>query len=90
MFNAQHTDDHGPVDHECSCAACSGFSRAYLRHLFKARELLAYQLATIHNLFFYQWLMREARAAVVEGRYMSWKKAMIGRMAGLEAMRTTH
>ena len=60
ITNAQYKDDFEPVDRECNCYTCRNFSRAYLRHLFQAKEILGLQLATIHNLYFYLWLMREA------------------------------
>ena len=62
--NACYTDDPLPVDPECGCYTCRNFSRAYLRHLFIARELLAYRLNTIHNLHFYLNLMRQIREAI--------------------------
>ncbi len=61
--------DTGPVDEQCDCPVCARFSRAYLRHLFVAGEMLAAVLNTIHNLHFYQRLMREIREAIVAGRY---------------------
>ncbi len=63
---ARFKDDHGPLDPDCACPCCtSGFSRAYLRHLFIADEMLVLRLFTQHNLFTYQRLMREARAAIL-------------------------
>jgi queuine tRNA-ribosyltransferase len=90
IFNARFSDDHAPVDGECACPTCAGFSRAYLRHLFKARELLGYQLATIHNLAFYQWLMKEARLAIREDRFGSWKAAVDLRLTAEEVSRETY
>jgi queuine tRNA-ribosyltransferase len=81
LRNAAYKSDFTPVDSECSCYLCSNFSRAYLRHLFVVKEILAYQLATIHNLTFYLWLMREAREAIVQKRYMPWKRSVLERMA---------
>ena len=66
--NARHADDPGPLDPECSCPACSGYSRAYLHHVFKANEIIASMLLTWHNLHYYQELMAGLRAAVAEGR----------------------
>jgi len=71
--NATFKDDSTPIDPDCRCYACRNFSRAYVRHLFQAREILALQLATIHNLYFYQWLVREARKAITQNRYAEWK-----------------
>jgi queuine tRNA-ribosyltransferase len=65
--NASFERDPGPIENGCSCYTCRHFSRAYLRHLFKAGELLAYRLATLHNLHFLLQLMREVRDAISEG-----------------------
>ncbi len=65
---AHFRDDPRPLDENCSCYTCRNFSRAYLRHLFMARELLAYRLNTIHNLHFYLELMRQIRQAIKEDR----------------------
>jgi queuine tRNA-ribosyltransferase len=75
--NARHQADAGPVDPECSCYACRTFSRAYLRHLFKAGEISGLQYASIHNLHFYCRLMREAREAIAGRRYAAWKATML-------------
>lgn len=64
---AHYLHDHGPLDPECSCYTCRNFSRAYLRHLFMAKELLAMRLNTIHNLHFYLTLMQNAREALDRG-----------------------
>jgi queuine tRNA-ribosyltransferase len=68
VTNARFARDPAPLDGQCSCEACRGFSRAYLRHLFGARELLAYRLLTLHNLTFYQRLMREMRHGIACSR----------------------
>lgn len=81
LRNARHAADFSPVDAECDCYACRTFSRAYLRHLFRAREILALQLASIHNLAFYLWLTASARQAILEGRYAAWKAATLAAMA---------
>lgn len=73
MRNSCFTDDFSPVDAECSCYTCRTFSRAYLRHLFKAKEILALQLASIHNLFFYIWLVTTAREQILENGFSVWK-----------------
>jgi queuine tRNA-ribosyltransferase len=72
--NQEYHDDFRPVDPACLCYACSHFSRAYLRHLFQAGEILGPRLTTIHNIHFYMELMREARQAVLENRFTGWKK----------------
>ena len=71
--NASFARDGAPVDAGCLCYTCRHFSRAYLRHLFKAGELLAYRLATIHNVHFMLELMRDIRAAIAMGRFAEFK-----------------
>ncbi|MBI3376597.1 MAG: tRNA guanosine(34) transglycosylase Tgt [Betaproteobacteria bacterium] len=66
--NARHRDDTGPLDESCGCYCCRNFTRAYLHHLQKANEILGARLNTIHNLFYYQQLMRELRGAIAAGR----------------------
>ena len=68
LRNARHADDPGPLDPECRCPACAGFSRAYLHHLVKAGEILAAMLLTTHNLTYYADLMRAMREAIMAGR----------------------
>lgn len=80
MRNAIHKNDFSPIDDECSCYTCKNFTRAYMRHLFTAREILGLQLATIHNLSFYYWLMDEARKAIVENRFSDWKQQMFTKL----------
>ncbi len=75
--NSQFKDDESPIDDECDCYTCKNFSRAYLRHLFVAREILALQLASIHNLRFYLNLMSEARKMILEDRFSEWKKEKV-------------
>ncbi len=65
--------DSKPIDPDCQCYACQNFSRAYICHLFRARELLAYRLATIHNLYFMQSLMKEIRESIIKGRFLELK-----------------
>ena len=67
--NAKYERDEGPIDPECSCPVCRRYSRAYLRHLFKAEEMLAMRFAVTHNLWFYNELMRRIRAALEEGDF---------------------
>ncbi len=74
IVNARFTKDLGPLMDGCECAACSGFSAAYLQHLFKARELLAYRLASIHNLHFLHRLMDEARTAIAAGHFEEFRR----------------
>jgi queuine tRNA-ribosyltransferase len=68
LRNARHADDPSPLDPECRCPACTGFSRAYLHHLTKSREILASMLLTAHNLTYYADLMADLRSAIGEGR----------------------
>jgi queuine tRNA-ribosyltransferase len=68
LRNARHAEDPAPLDPECRCPACAGFSRAYLHHLTKAGEILASMLLTAHNLTYYADLMAALRAAIAEGR----------------------
>lgn len=77
MRNNQYKDSFVPVDKECSCYTCTHFTRAYLRHLFVAKEILALELATIHNLHFYLDLVRMARTKILEGTFASWKNEVI-------------
>src|SRR6185369_4324887 len=71
IANAQHRDDGRPVEDGCPCECCASYSRAYLSHLFHAKELLYYRLATVHNLRHYLDLARRARAAILAGRLSS-------------------
>ena len=73
LKNAVHRDDTRPVDETCGCYACQNFSRAYLHHLHRANEILGARLNTIHNLFYYQTLMREMRAAITQQSFGSFK-----------------
>lgn len=79
--NAAYAADFRPVDEECSCYGCRTFTRAYMRHLVKANEILALQLASIHNLTFYLWLVSAAREALVAGRFAEWKLATLRQLA---------
>jgi len=77
MRNAASAFDFSPPDPGCSCYTCRHFTRAYLRHLFKSREILALQLATIHNLTFYLWLVQSAREAILQDSYAGWKSRVL-------------
>ena len=65
ITSAQYREDTGPLEDGCDCAVCNHFSAAYVHHLFRAKELLAGRLATLHNLWFYQRLMAQLREAIV-------------------------
>jgi queuine tRNA-ribosyltransferase len=72
--NSCYTKDSRPIDPDCSCYTCRNFSRAYVRHLFMARELLAYRLMTIHNVYYYQSLMKDIKKAIEQDRFYAFKK----------------
>ncbi len=72
--NSRFASDERPVDPECNCYTCRNYSRAYLRHLFMAREILSYRLNTIHNLHYYLELFRRMRQAIEEGNFSEFKK----------------
>jgi queuine tRNA-ribosyltransferase len=74
--------DFSPIDEECSCKVCKTYSRAYLRHLFKAQEILCSMLASYHNIHFLHTLVKNARTAIREGRFLSFKKEFLERYAG--------
>lgn len=73
MRNAKHSRDAGPLDPACGCYTCKNFSRGYLRHLVMAEEMLGFVLLTLHNLAYYAALMAAARAAIVAGRFVTWR-----------------
>jgi queuine tRNA-ribosyltransferase len=83
--NARFTRDPAPLDAECPCEACRRFSRAYLRHLFGARELLAYRLLSLHNVTFYLGLMRRMREAVAGGEFAAFRARFLARY-GVESV----
>jgi queuine tRNA-ribosyltransferase len=73
--NAKHKLDTRPLDEQCGCYTCQNFSRAYLHHLQRVNEILGARLNTIHNLYYYQWLMRGLREAISEDRYGDFARA---------------
>jgi len=77
--NAQYEKDKLPIDPECGCYTCRNFSRAYLKHLYNAGEILALRLGTIHNLFFYLSLMRGIRSSIEQGRFTEFKKEVLAK-----------
>ena len=77
MKNAKWKDDFSVIDEESTCSSSRFYSKAYLRHLFQCKELLASQIASLHNLSFYLWLVGEARKHILEGDFYEWKKEMI-------------
>jgi queuine tRNA-ribosyltransferase len=83
LRNARHRRDFGPLEEGCPCEACAdGYMRAYLSHLVREDELLAHRLVTLHNVTFMGRLCREAREAIVEGRYEKWSGDWIERYTG--------
>lgn len=85
--NKTYSEDQLPLDPECGCPTCARHSRAYIRHLFQAREMLGPTLATLHNLHFYQELMAGIRASIAAGTLASFAAEMTGRWQGGEAAR---
>lgn len=84
LFNAKYELDTRPVEEGCNCPACRRYSRAYIRHLLKAKEMLGMRLCVLHNLYFYNHMMEEIRQALDEGRFASYKKEMLESMAAGE------
>lgn len=74
LRNATHKDDLQPIDAACACYACKRFSRAYVRHLFQAHELLGMRLVSLHNLYFYHTLMAAIRQAIAAGKFGEWRR----------------
>jgi queuine tRNA-ribosyltransferase len=70
---AKHKKNEMPIDHQCFCYTCKNFSRAYIRHLFNANEILGMYLATLHNIYFYSSLLRDAREQIKNDNYLGWK-----------------
>lgn len=82
LFNAKYELDDRPIEEGCQCPACRRYSRAYIRHLLKAKEMLGMRLCVLHNLYFYNTMMTEIRGAIEEGRYQAYKKEKLERMSG--------
>ena len=74
LFNAKYELDEDPIEEGCQCPACRRYSRAYIRHLLKAKEMLGMRLCVLHNLYFYNTMMEEIRDAIDEGRFHSYKE----------------
>jgi queuine tRNA-ribosyltransferase len=79
MLNARYETDPAPIEEGCQCPACRHYSRAYIRHLLKAKEMLGMRLCVLHNLYYYNHLMEEIREAIAQDRYPEYKKM---RLAG--------
>ena len=82
LFNAKYELDDRPIEEGCGCPACSRYSRAYIRHLLKAKEMLGMRLCVLHNLYFYNTIMEETRDALDEGRFAEYKKHKLEGMQG--------
>ena len=85
LLNARFERDDRPLDETCDCPVCRRYSRSYIHHLFKAKEMLAMRLCVIHNLYFYNHMMTEIREAIEAGRFAAYKKAKIAGMEEGEA-----
>ncbi|HZP82918.1 MAG TPA: tRNA guanosine(34) transglycosylase Tgt, partial [Chthonomonadaceae bacterium] len=79
LMNARFTEDFGPLDADCDCSVCRRHCRAYVRHLFKAKEILASRLTTYHNLYFYHRLMAGIRAAIRANTFLAFREAFLRR-----------
>ncbi len=82
LFNAQYELDSRPIEEGCGCPVCRTYSRAYIRHLLKAKEMLGMRLCVLHNLYFYNTMMTEIRAAIEEGRYKEYKADKLLKVTG--------
>lgn len=82
LFNARYEKDMRPIEEDCACPACRRYSRAYIRHLLKAKEMLGMRLCVLHNLYFYNTMMTEIRDALDAGDFAGYKKR---KLAGMEA-----
>ncbi|WP_043883685.1 tRNA-ribosyltransferase family protein, partial [Caldanaerobacter subterraneus] len=80
--DAPYAEDFSPLDEECDCYTCKNYSRAYLRHLFKAKEILAARLATYHNLYFLIKLMEKIREAIRQDRLLEFKEEFLKKYYG--------
>ncbi|MGN0168844.1 MAG: tRNA guanosine(34) transglycosylase Tgt [Acetatifactor sp.] len=81
LFNAKYELDDRPIEEGCGCPACQRYSRAYIRHLLKAKEMLGMRLCVLHNLYFYNTMMEEIRNALDEGCFAAYKKQKLESMA---------
>ncbi len=81
LFNAKYELDSRPIEEGCGCPACRRYSRAYIRHLLKAKEMLGMRLCVLHNLYFYNTMMEEIRDALEEGNFAAYKKQKLENMA---------
>ena len=77
MMNAQYEFDTHPLDEDCDCPVCRNYTRAYVRHLLKAKEMLGMRLCVLHNLYFYNKMVADARSAILENKYQDYKQKML-------------
>ena len=82
LLNAQFEKDTKPIEEGCGCPACRSYSRAYIHHLLKAKEMLGMRLCVLHNLYFYNHMMEEIRDALDEGRFASYKEDKLRKVTG--------
>jgi queuine tRNA-ribosyltransferase len=82
LRNARYRDDLAPIDPACDCYTCLTFTRAYLHHLQRVNEILGARLNTLHNLHYYQRLMRETRTAIFDGRFQAFAAGVRGSERG--------
>ncbi len=82
LFNARYELDDRPIEEGCTCPACRRYSRAYIRHLLKAKEMLGMRLCVLHNLYFYNTMMEEIREALDRGKFLQYKKE---KLAGMQS-----
>ena len=80
LFNAKYELDDRPIEEGCGCPACRSYSRAYIRHLLKAKEMLGMRLCVMHNLYFYNTMMTEIRDALDKGEFAAYKKRKLDGM----------
>ena len=83
LFNAKYELDEDPIEEGCQCPACRRYSRAYIRHLLKAKEMLGMRLCVLHNLYCYNHMMEEIREAIKQGRYQEYKKQKLDGMQNI-------
>ena len=81
LFNAKYELDDRPIEEGCGCPACQRYTRAYIRHLLKAKEMLGLRLCVLHNLFFYNTMMSEIRDALEQGRFGEYKRKKLENMS---------
>ena len=81
LFNAKYELDDRPIEEGCGCPACRSYSRAYIRHLLKAKEMLGMRLCVLHNLYFYNMMMEEIRDAIDAGEFSAYKRRKLEKLS---------